>query len=181
MNKENKEMNKIYFLKTRSVISPQRNNTTDAGIDFFIPSFDENFIQDLITKNPLIDSSTQIFSDYLILNPHQRILIPSGIKVKMKDGTSLIAFNKSGICTKTGLIFGAQVIDSDYSGEIHISLINSSEYPVAIKENQKIIQFIHLPIILSQMQQISEEKYQELVKTSIRKDNGFGSSDTISC
>lgn len=172
---------KIYFLKTRSVISPQRNNATDAGIDFFIPSFDENFIPYLIAKNPSIDPSTQIFSDYLILNPHQRIIIPSGIKVKMEDGTSLIAFNKSGICTKTGLIFGAQVIDSDYSGEIHISLINTSEYPVAIKENQKIIQFIHLPIILSQMQQVSEEEYQELVKTSIRKDNGFGSSDTISC
>lgn len=174
-------MNSIFFIKTRSVISPQRNNPTDAGIDFFIPTFDSQFQKDLIDKNPTIDPSTQLFSDHLILNPHQRILIPSGIKVKIEHGTSLIAFNKSGICTKTGLIFGAQVIDSDYSGEIHISLINTSQYPIAIKENQKIIQFIHLPIILSQLQWISEEEYNELVKTSIRKDNGFGSSDTITC
>lgn len=173
-------MNKlVYFQKTRNVKSPTRNYSTDAGIDFFIPEFEESFLSDMISKNPELDSQTEIFEDHIIINPHRRILIPSGIKVKISSESCLIAANKSGVCSKTGLIFGAQVIDSSYTGEIHISLINTSEYPVAIQPNQKIIQFLHLPIILSKVIEIDEESYSNITSDSQRKDNGFGSSDKV--
>ena len=38
--------------KTRDVKTPTRANSTDAGIDFFVPKFDEKFIDDLEEKNP---------------------------------------------------------------------------------------------------------------------------------
>lgn len=180
MNKDKYSLDKfIYFQKTRKVKSPTRNYSTDAGIDFFIPEFEESFISDLISKNPDFDPQTEIFEDHIIINPHRRILIPSGIRVKFTDESCLIAANKSGVCTKTGLIFGAQVIDSSYTGEIHISIINTSEYPVAIMPNQKIIQFLHLPIILSKLREIDSSVYDEISQDSSRKDKGFGSSDNI--
>ena len=34
------------FSKVRDVITPLRANATDAGIDFFVPKFNESFIAD---------------------------------------------------------------------------------------------------------------------------------------
>ena len=88
----------------------------------------------------------------LFLKPGQRILIPSGIKVWIENKQSaLVAANKSGIATKRGLTFTAQVIDADYTGEIHIGLQNNSNRMVTLQSNDKIIQFLHTPIILSTM------------------------------
>ena len=42
---------KIKFLIARDVKSPDRAHATDAGIDFFVPVFNEKFIKDLIDKN----------------------------------------------------------------------------------------------------------------------------------
>ena len=41
----------IKFTKTRNVKLPLRGHPTDAGIDFFVPKFDKEFVKDLKTKN----------------------------------------------------------------------------------------------------------------------------------
>ena len=88
--------------------------------------------------------------NYFVLAPHSRINIPSGIKARMSSpGRALIAFNKSGIATKFGLIAGACVVDYLYQGEIHLSLINTSTNVVRIYEDMKIIQFVETPVFNS--------------------------------
>jgi dUTPase len=47
-------MSKISFLKVREVKNPARNNSDDAGIDFYVPKFTPEFISDLKSKNPII-------------------------------------------------------------------------------------------------------------------------------
>jgi dUTP pyrophosphatase len=114
----------LNFERIRDVKCPVKANPADAGIDFFIPDdFEET-----------------------CLLPHNRALIPSGIKVNVPRGHVLVAFNKSGVSSKTGLTALACVVDSGYQGEVHISLVNSSEIPVMLKPGMKIIQFILLPI-----------------------------------
>jgi dUTPase len=44
----------IKFLKIRDVKSPSRAYDYDAGIDFFVPTFDASFVKDLKEKNPII-------------------------------------------------------------------------------------------------------------------------------
>lgn len=61
----------IKFLKTRSVKSPSRANKYDAGIDFYVPEFTEDFLKDLREKNP--DILIQPVS--IVLMPGQRVLI----------------------------------------------------------------------------------------------------------
>jgi dUTPase len=96
----------IKFLKTRDVKSPTRAHQNDAGIDFYVPEFTPEFVDLLKQKNPDINISD--FS--IILEPGQRILIPSGIYCQMEDkNRCLIAANKSGVATKMGLIVGACV------------------------------------------------------------------------
>jgi dUTP pyrophosphatase len=223
---------KLKLLKTREVKDPLRAHSNDAGIDFFVPKFDPDFIDQLIEKNPQLfgedpdkvvsgltftngstlttssgntltinsgpneivsyNSINSVTKDdneligfdpkkgpYFLLKPHNRVMIPSGIKSRMATSDrALIAANKSGIATKHGLVFGAQVIDYSYTGEIHISVINTSTKILKIFEGQKLIQFIETPVFLSELV-ISDstvtntEEFYKGFDTD-RKDGGFG-------
>ena len=169
-------MSKIKFLKTRDVKSPSRANKLDAGIDFYVPELTDEFVKILREKNPHIDvwQHSEI-GRHIPLAPQQRILIPSGIHCQMeKPGTALIAANKSGVATKTGLIFGAQVVDFEYQGEIHLSLINTSNVAVEITSGMKILQFIETPVIQSEIL-IMEMSVENFYKNSTtRGAKGFG-------
>jgi dUTP pyrophosphatase len=106
--------------KIRSVKTPTRGTSKSAGIDFYTP-----------------DDMTPI-----LLGPGEDALIPSGIKVQVPTGYALIAFNKSGIATKNKLTKGAEVVDEDYTGEIHIHVFNTGKTTTLINPGQKLIQFI---------------------------------------
>lgn len=172
-------LQKVLFTKVRDVKSPNRANQHDAGIDFYIPVINEQLINDIKDKNP--DLSAYIIKlGQLFLKPGQRILIPSGIKVWIENKQSaLVAANKSGIATKRGLTFTAQVIDADYTGEIHIGLQNNSGRMVTLQSNDKIIQFLHTPVILSNMEEVTNDSYDDIISSNIidRGESGFGSTD----
>ena len=171
-------MSEIKFLKIRDVKSPVRGTVEAAGIDFFVPNYNTQFAVDFREKNPEIDFA--IFKDVMeiALGPGQRVLIPSGIKTWMTPGTALIAANKSGVASKKGLIFGAQVVDSDYAGEVHISVINTSNNEVIIKTGEKLIQFIHTPVLLTAPEEVDEYIFNALHDKSQRGTGGFGSTGT---
>lgn len=186
------------FSKTRLVKSPARGTQISAGIDFYVPEFDEKFVRDLMAKNPELRLSTElepeveashICDTFVVLMPHDKILIPSGIHVNFtKDadslrditginnlGLSLNANNKSGVASKKGLSFLAAVVDEDYQGEIHINVQNTGNYPVRIEENEKLIQFLLQPVLYNIPEEVT---YTELYKTvSERGTGGFGSTD----
>lgn len=144
------------IFKTKDVKTPSRSNSTDAGIDFFIPN------------------------DYMgqtVINSLDSILIPSGIKVCVPKGYMLTAFNKSGIASKNNLIVGAQVIDESYQGEVHINLHNVGFAPQTIVPGQKIVQFILVPMFYDTIEETSsiEDLYAGIITD--RGENGFGSTN----
>lgn len=147
--------NQIDFLQVREGKPPTRANVYDAGIDFYVPKFTDQFKEDLKSKN-LKFSDSSFTEDrtgkYFLISPHGRVLIPSGFKCRMAaPGRALIAANKSGIATKHGLIFGAQVVDYTYKGEIHISIINTTDNWIRVEEDQKIIQFLEMPVFANEV------------------------------
>ena len=94
----------------RKVKAPSRGTSVSAGLDFYVP---DDF------------KATKVW-------PGKAVLIPAGIKAQVPEGYALIAFNKSGIATKEGLVVGACVVDEDYEGEIHIHMINVGDKVVDI-------------------------------------------------
>lgn len=143
----------MQFIKTRNVKSPVRDVNENAGIDFYIPENNEEFVKDLSIKNPRLficdkaevpdrTSYFDVEDGSIFIAPHQAIIIPTGIKSKFAPNLALIANNKSGIATKRQLIFGASVIDASYQGEWHINLINTSDSYQSVKCGEKAIQFI---------------------------------------
>lgn len=169
-------MNSIKFTRTRNVKAPNRGTTEAAGIDFFIPFLDAEFVKDLVLKNPNADVLYKIEDNdlYITLLPNSRILIPSGVRTAFEKATALIAANKSGVSTKKGLVFTAQVVDSDYDGELHIGVANISSEPVTIKTGDKLIQFIHTPVYLTPLVEVSTEDVTTAHSDSVRGDKGFG-------
>lgn len=169
MNKKHKEKRFMKFAKTRDVKTPTRGTAASAGIDLFIPN-------DWNGGEPLD------------LQPGGNILIPSGIKVNVPAGHALIAFNKSGVASKKGLIVGACVIDEDYQGEVHLNVINiNQEFDttrdgvyfidsgyVKITPGEKLLQCILLPVNYAMPIEVTEENLYE--EETTRGSGGFGST-----
>ena len=85
--------------------------------------------------------------------------------------------NDAGIATKKGLIFTAEIVDSPYVGEIHIGVYNTSQEIQVIEAGQKLVQFIHVPIYITEPEEIQQEEfYTESQMWGTRQDKGFGSS-----
>ncbi len=164
------------FCKVRDVKSPIRANKTDAGVDFFVPMDLE--WDDL--KGKPAEGHEYIFMndglDHIRLDPGGRCLIPSGIHVRLDPGTALVIMNKSGVAAKHGLIVGSCVVDESYTGEIHISLINTTNHSVNIEPGQKIVQGIIWNVHHSIPENCNslDELYKNF-KTN-RGSGGFGSS-----
>ena len=213
----------IKFYRWRDVKLPDRAHPSDAGIDFFVPAFNKEFISDLRKKNPdffeksydnsisegislsgtfssetltiktddvkvdfdLSDSPSSFIKydedvglNYFLLPPMARINIPSGIMCKLSSpNMALIAFNKSGISTKFGLVVGAQVVDYGYQGEIHINVINTSSSVVRIYEHQKLVQFIELPVSIPVVKEVKNFAELHEGEETERGADGFGSTD----
>ena len=167
--------NKIRFTKIRNVKSPSRNQG-DAGSDFYVPEYSEEFIKDLKEKNKSNDIVIVPEKNLINIGPHSQILIPSGIKVDIIDKNTYLDFeNKSGIATKKELLIGAQVIDAIYQGEVHINVHNVSNKVQSIEFGQKLAQAIHKEYRDTQWEEISNEKYNNIDKSS-RGEGGFGST-----
>lgn len=131
--------------------------------------------------HPLVLADDTRIIDKIIISPNSRVLIPSGVRVLLEPANSmLMAANKSGIATKKGLIFGAEIVDSPYTGEVHISIINTTKDEVVIEMGQKQTQFIHVPFFESEPEEIPNSLYEEIAKTwGTRGSKAFGSSDKL--
>lgn len=168
--------------KTRAVKTPTRANKHDAGIDFFLPTVNDSLREDIVAKNQEHLSANDFLVMFategqLVVLPHTRVLIPSGIKVCiLEKDTCLIAANKSGLASKQGIVFRAQVVDADYTGEVHISIENTGNTPVIFESGDKIQQFLHTPILLSGIKEVTSEEYEAYTANSDRGEGGFGSS-----
>lgn len=180
-------MNRFRFIKVREVVSPNRANPNDAGLDFYVPT--DLKADDIASVNGCdidghlisTDHKTNEIISFIELLPGHRILIPSGIRGLLEPPTSmLMAANKSGIATKQGLIFTAEIVDSPYVGEIHIGVYNTSQELQIIEAGQKLVQFIHVPVYITEPEEIQQEEfYSESQMWGSRGDKGFGSSQNI--
>lgn len=173
----------VQFTKIRDVKSPNRAHATDAGTDWFIPNYSDEFLADLRAKNKDNKITYQLAIDgqgapviEITLLPGEQINIPSGIKVNILDkNTYLQATNKSGIASKYHLDVMANTIDADYQGECHLNLVNTGNTDITIVTGQKILQMIQKEYIDTQWEELTPEEYETIAKTD-RGSGGFGSS-----
>ena len=170
---------KVGIFKCRSVRTPSRGTSKSAGLDFYIPI--DLTDKDIFEHNPHLKRKgwrQLVFTDdkYILLPPHERMRIPSGIHMKLPKNTMLQMNEKSGLGVKDGLQIIAKIIDEDYEGEISLSVRNSSDHPIYLEFGMKLVQGILIPVLYDTC--IVFKTKTELFgnSSSERGEGGFGST-----
>ncbi len=117
------------------------------------------------------DLSADISSD-VIIKPHETKLIGTGISVAIPDGYFGGVYARSGLSLREGLRPAncTGVIDSDYRGEIKVSLHNDSNEARTITPHERIAQLVIMPYLEVTFDEVSE------LNDTIRGTGGFGST-----
>lgn len=182
------------FVRVRDVHVPTRANQGDAGIDFYVPN--DLTVDDLIKCNTntyvgnwdITDNNIQVPSNEvyglineaddlcrILIGPHATCVIPSGICGILEPEASMLQANdKSGVSSKKKLKVTASIIDSPYTGEIHHVVFNTTNEVVEIDLGEKLVQYIHIPIYLTQPEEIWGSEFTKL-KTEKELKSGRGS------
>jgi len=111
-------------------------------------------------------------SEPVTLNPLERKLIPTGLKVAIPEGYEIQVRPRSGLAFKHGItvLNSPGTIDADYRGEIGVLLVNLSSEAFVIEHGERIAQ-----LVVAKHEQISWEEVNELNETT-RGAGGFGST-----
>lgn len=137
---------------TDKTLMPTRANPTDAGLDL------------RAAESKLIPSATPT-------------LIDTGVSVQIPRNHVGLVFSRSGLA-KHGITLSNSVgvIDSDYRGNIMVSVICNAENErdVFINKGDRIAQLVVVPIVLPQVQVVDEDD-EEWLNTA-RGTGGFGST-----
>ncbi len=104
------------------------------------------------------------------LEPGKRALIPTGLFMEIPAGFEVQIRARSGLAVKygIGLTNGIGTIDSDYRGEIKVSLINWGEDDFVINDSDRIAQ-----MVVCRYEKADLELADELSDT-VRGAGGFG-------
>jgi dUTP pyrophosphatase len=109
----------------------------------------------------------------LTLHPGETALVPSGLAIHLADpGLAAMVLPRSGLGHKHGIVLGNLVglIDSDYQGQIFVSVWNRGRETFTIQPMERIAQLVVVPVL-----QVGFNVVDEFARSE-RGGNGFGST-----
>ena len=114
-------------------------------------------------------------SESIVLEPSQRLVIPTGIVCQMEASTDCYEIQirpRSGLAAKNGIIVvnTPGTVDWGYRGEIKVILLNTGNEALEIHPGDRIAQMVICPIVRPEIQVVDS------VDDSERGGTGFGSS-----
>ena len=111
-------------------------------------------------------------SEPITLQPLERKLIPTGLKIELEHGYEAQIRPRSGLSIKHGisLINCDGTIDEDYRGEVCVPIVNVSNEAYTIQPDERIAQ-----MVIAKYEQAKIEVVTELSET-VRGAGGFGST-----
>ncbi len=107
------------------------------------------------------------------LKPGETTLIASGIAIHLDDPKyAAMVLPRSGLGHKHGIVLGNLVglIDSDYQGQIFVSVWNRGHVEFTIQPMERIAQMIVVPVLQVEFNVVAD------FVASTRGDGGFGST-----
>ena len=107
----------------------------------------------------------------LTVSPGETVLVPSGLAIHVADpGLAAVLLPRSGLGHKHGVVFGnlTGLIDSDYQGQVFVSIWNRGSKAYDIDPGERIAQMVFVPV------ERVEFRVVETFEDSSRGDGGFG-------
>jgi dUTP pyrophosphatase len=109
----------------------------------------------------------------ILLKPGQTELVPTGIAIHVADpGYAALILPRSGLGHKHGIVLGNLVglIDSDYQGQVFVSLWNRGQTEFELKPMERMAQLVVVPVVQVQWNVVED------FDASTRGAGGFGST-----
>ena len=109
----------------------------------------------------------------VVLQPGEVYLVPTGIAIHLANPAyAAVLLPRSGLGHKHGIVLGNLVglIDSDYQGELKVSLWNRGHEAFTIAPLERIAQMVVVPVAQAVFQVVDE------FAVSQRGEGGFGST-----
>lgn len=107
------------------------------------------------------------------LHPGDTALVPSGIAIHLADaGMAAMVLPRSGLGHKHGIVLGNLVglIDSDYQGQIFVSMWNRGHASFTVQPMERIAQLVIVPVLQVGFNVVDSFEHSE------RGEGGFGST-----
>jgi len=107
------------------------------------------------------------------LNPGETQLIPTGLAIHLRDpGHAAMILPRSGLGHKHGVVLGNLVglIDSDYQGQLMVSVWNRGQESFTIQPFERIAQMVIVPVVQASFNLVDD------FDASHRGESGFGST-----
>ena len=108
----------------------------------------------------------------IVLEPLQRTIVPTGLKIALPEGTEAQVRPRSGLAAKHGItvLNSPGTIDADYRGEIGVILVNLSDKAFIVNPGERIAQ-----MVVARYERVEWDEVAELGSTD-RGEGGFGST-----
>jgi len=105
------------------------------------------------------------------IKPGETILVKTGMAIYIEDPNFAgLILPRSGLVHKQGIVLGNLVclIDSDYQGELMVSVWNRSQTVFTLEPGERLAQYVLVPVVQAQFEQVNEFTASE------RGTGGFG-------
>ena len=106
-----------------------------------------------------------------VIEPGQTVLVKTGLAIYIQDPNYAgLILPRSGLGHKHGIVLGNLVglIDSDYQGELMVSVWNRSQTAFSLEPGERLAQYVLVPVVQAEFEQV-----EEFVATE-RGAGGFG-------
>ena len=109
--------------------------------------------------------------DRVHIAPHETIKLPTGWAFQPPEGYMLQILQRSGLASK-GLIPLGGILDEDYTGEVIVIMLNTTDKYLSINNGDRIAQMAIRPYYQGEFEEVDELDETE------RGDGAFGSTGT---
>jgi dUTP pyrophosphatase len=106
-----------------------------------------------------------------VIEPGQTVLVKTGLAIYIEDvNFAGLILPRSGLGHKHGIVLGNLVglIDSDYQGELMVSVWNRSQTAFSLEPGERLAQYVLVPVVQAQFDVVNEFEATE------RGAGGFG-------
>lgn len=107
------------------------------------------------------------------LHPGETTLLPTGLAIHIGDtNLAAVILPRSGLGHKHGVVLGNLVglIDSDYQGQLMVSVWNRGQTTFTIEPGERIAQMVFVPVVQAEFNLVED------FDSSERGEGGFGHS-----
>lgn len=111
--------------------------------------------------------------DVLDITPGTTTLVPTGLAIHIADpDLAAVILPRSGLGHKHGIVLGNLVglIDSDYQGQLMVSVWNRGQESFSLQPGDRMAQLVFVPVVQAEFNLVED------FDASLRGEGGFGHS-----